>query len=243
MQNFIEINGVSFPLKVFIEPRNGARISLGAKYIILRIPKKYFLSNNEGYYLDWAKNWLTNLHTEKPNVFTKYNTESKYISGSKLIIGGETFELDIEYIDDVKASIKRISPTSLNIKIPNSIQVNDQSIIKKLLIKFFVKYFYPNLVERVRSINKKFFNVEINDIKLKYNTSNWGSCSTGKNLNFSLRLFFAPIEVQDYVIVHELSHLIEMNHSHKFWNIVESIMPEYKQYEKILNDNKHIFDF
>ncbi|MBK8622242.1 MAG: M48 family metallopeptidase [Saprospiraceae bacterium] len=54
------------------------------------------------------------------------------------------------------------------------------------------------------------------------------SCSEDRNLNFSVRLFFAPPDVRDYVIVHELAHLPEMNHSPKFWNIVEKIMPDYE---------------
>ena len=57
----------------------------------------------------------------------------------------------------------------------------------------------------------------IKGIFLKYNHSNWGSCSHNGNINLSTRLLFAPEAVQDYVIVHELAHLVEPNHSDRFW--------------------------
>jgi len=63
------------------------------------------------------------------------------------------------------------------------------------------------------------------------------------NINLSTRLLFAPPPVIDYVIIHELTHLIEMNHSSKFWNIVKSIMPDYKQKEKWLKKNGKFCDF
>ena len=56
----------------------------------------------------------------------------------------------------------------------------------------------------------------------------WGSCSPQKNLNFSWRLIMAEDGVIDYVIVHELAHLIEMNHSVKFWAIIERVLPDYR---------------
>jgi predicted metal-dependent hydrolase len=72
---------------------------------------------------------------------------------------------------------------------------------------------------------------------LKNNQSNWGSCSSKRNINLSSRLLFAPEKVLDYVIVHELSHLKEMNHSKKFWDIVASVMPDYKKMETWLSKN------
>lgn len=59
----------------------------------------------------------------------------------------------------------------------------------------------------------------------------WGSCSSKKTLNFSYRLIMAPTESIDYVIIHELCHLRQMNHSYKFWWEVAAIMPNYKIYE------------
>ena len=69
---------------------------------------------------------------------------------------------------------------------------------------------------------------------MKYNHSNWGSCSSKGNINLSTRLLFAPDDVIDYVIIHELAHRIEMNHSPRFWKLVSDAMPDYKEKEKWL---------
>jgi len=84
---------------------------------------------------------------------------------------------------------------------------------------------------------------EINKISIKYNHSNWGSCSSKRNLNFSSKLLFAPDDVIDYVIIHELAHLKEANHSPKFWAIVAKAMPSYKEKKKWLSVNGKNLDF
>ena len=71
--------------------------------------------------------------------------------------------------------------------------------------------------------------VSYNRIAIKAQRSRWGSCSTKKNLNFNCLLMLCPEEIQDYVVVHELSHLKEMNHSPAFWAEVGKILPDYKK--------------
>ena len=71
--------------------------------------------------------------------------------------------------------------------------------------------------------------VSYNRIAIKAQRSRWGSCSTKKNLNFNCLLMLCPEEIQDYVVVHELSHLQEMNHSPAFWAEVGKILPDYKK--------------
>lgn len=65
----------------------------------------------------------------------------------------------------------------------------------------------------------------------------WGSCSSKRNLNFNCLLALVPMEVLDYIVVHELCHLKEMNHSEKFWQEVERILPDYQIQKKWLKEN------
>lgn len=74
-------------------------------------------------------------------------------------------------------------------------------------------------------------------ITIREQKTRWGSCTSEGNLNFNWRLIFAPEKVLDYVVVHELSHRKEMNHSPAFYAVVASVMPEYKACEKWLRDN------
>lgn len=73
-------------------------------------------------------------------------------------------------------------------------------------------------------------------ISIKNQSSRWGSCSTKGNLNFNYRLALIPLELADYVIVHELCHLIEFNHSPNFWAHVERVLPDYEMKRKALHE-------
>jgi predicted metal-dependent hydrolase len=68
----------------------------------------------------------------------------------------------------------------------------------------------------------------------------WGSCSPNNNLNFSWRLIMAPLPAIDYVVVHELAHIEEKNHSKRFWRRVKALMPDYEKYHQWFKENGHL---
>ena len=74
-------------------------------------------------------------------------------------------------------------------------------------------------------------------ITIKDTKSRWGSCSYQGNLNFCWRLILAPEEVLDYIVVHELCHRLEMNHSARFWAEVKRVLPEYEKGKEWLKEN------
>lgn len=78
--------------------------------------------------------------------------------------------------------------------------------------------------------------VDFNRITVRNQTTRWGSCSAKGNLNFNYLLMLTPPEVIDYVVVHELCHLKELNHSKRFWDEVRSILPDYEQNKKWLKE-------
>ena len=81
------------------------------------------------------------------------------------------------------------------------------------------------------------YGVEYKAIRIKKMTSRWGSCSSLKNLNFNLQLIGAPIEIFEYIIVHEVCHLMILDHSSKFWELVSENFPEWKAARKWLKIN------
>jgi len=84
------------------------------------------------------------------------------------------------------------------------------------------------LVENRISYFNKFYKFNINRIAIKNQRSRWGSCSKKANLNFNYRIIFLEPQFADYLIVHELCHLEQFNHSKNFWNLVEKTIPDYK---------------
>lgn len=79
--------------------------------------------------------------------------------------------------------------------------------------------------------------VDYGRITIRNQKSRWGSCSSKGNLNFNCLLMLTPPEVIDYVVVHELCHRKEMNHSVRFWNEVEQILPDYREHREWLKKN------
>ena len=106
----------------------------------------------------------------------------------------------------------------------------------KILFIYLKKYAKKEISKRVVFLSKK-YNFTINRIAVRDQSSRWGSCSSKKNINMNWRLIFAPIETLDYVIIHELCHTKEMNHSKNFWNLVESISPNWKENRDWLTQN------
>lgn len=80
----------------------------------------------------------------------------------------------------------------------------------------------------------------VNRTSVRDTKARWGSCSASGNLSYSWRLIFAPSSVSHYVCCHEVSHLLEMNHSPKFWKVVESLCPDYKKQRQWLRANSSI---
>ncbi len=90
------------------------------------------------------------------------------------------------------------------------------------------------LVEHRIDVYNKHYKLDFNDIKVKKMKSRWGSCSSKRNLNFNRRIIELPDRLIDYIVVHELCHLQEMNHSRKFWALVSQTMPNFRDLRREL---------
>ena len=112
-------------------------------------------------------------------------------------------------------------------------------IAKQVFVNWYRDRAYEKISERVKWYAKK-RGFKYNRINITNAQKRWGSCSAKGNLNFSWRLIMAPLCVIDYVVVHELVHLEEMNHSKSFWNKVKMLMPNYEKYKNWLKKNGHL---
>ena len=90
----------------------------------------------------------------------------------------------------------------------------------------------PRVQQRAAQIGVRYGRITIRSQRTR-----WGSCSSAGNLNFNCLLMLCPDEVIDYVVVHELCHRKEMNHSPRFWQLVGSVLPDYKTQRKWLKEH------
>lgn len=91
------------------------------------------------------------------------------------------------------------------------------------------------VTERLTELNKKHYKLKFNKITIKSQKTRWGSCSKHRNLNINYKVLFLPPKFRDYIIIHELCHLKEFNHSNRFWRLVSRMMPEYLEIRNSLN--------
>jgi predicted metal-dependent hydrolase len=91
------------------------------------------------------------------------------------------------------------------------------------------------VTERLTTLNKKHYRFKFNKISIKSLKTRWGSCSKKRNLNFNYKILFLTPKIRDYIMIHELCHIKEFNHSNRFWKLVAKSTPDYI---KITNDLK-----
>ncbi|WPY01410.1 M48 family metallopeptidase [Candidatus Trichorickettsia mobilis] len=109
-----------------------------------------------------------------------------------------------------------------------------RNFLKHLLLQKIVILAAPIIAE---------YKLRYNKIRITSNVSKWGSCSSKGNLSFNWRLVFASEEVLKYVVIHEMCHLKEMNHSKNFWHLVSTIEPDYSLSKLWLRKNGHLLNY
>ncbi len=165
--------------------------------------------------------------------------EKKFVAGEEFLYLGEKYQLKIT--DGLKIKLSENWRNSPSLKLRRS----EEELFfpkvflwraKERLLGWYKKQALKEISARVETAARK-LNLNCHSIKISNAKTNWGSCGPKNNLHFNWKLIMAPEAVVDYVIIHELTHIAEKNHSRKFWNKVEAAMPEYKKYRKWLREN------
>lgn len=112
---------------------------------------------------------------------------------------------------------------------------------RETFLKWYKLKSYEIISERVDIYAKK-YGFEFGKLRITDAQKRWASCSSNGNLNFSWRLVMAPIEVIDYVVIHELVHLVERNHSKLFWAKVRLLYPQYEKEKGWLKENGYLLN-
>ena len=231
----IWIKDYRIPVRVRRHWQPTIRFSITSRHALISLPK-YYTQEAFKLQLNRLHTWVKQKTAEQPELLERFKQKS-YRDGQKFHVRGMDYFLKITSEKRKSLGLK-ITDDQLHLKIPE-----DEDLIKlsnkipQTISRAFAKLYQSEIEERVHFLNENFFGEDINKVKLKYTRSNWGSCSSKRNINLSTRLLMAPKEVLDYVIIHELAHLKEMNHSEQFWTWVRKAMPDYKKNEAWLKTN------
>jgi predicted metal-dependent hydrolase len=237
----IAASGLELPVEITLERRRDTRFGITGKRVTLRVPDGAPPSLIQ-LFLSELQTWVEKAFLEKPALREAFISKN-YQTGDVLTVGKRRYVLDVAVEERATHTAKLIGDTIFIQLAEKAGTAHRVRSIKTLLSRVVAGDFYSEIRRRVLDMNDRTFRQHIESVNLKYNHSNWGSCSARSNVNLSTRLLFAPEEVQDYVMLHELAHLVEMNHSDRFWALIERYMPDYEEKERWLKANRSKCDF
>lgn len=175
-----------------------------------------------------SQSFIFNLLQEKENWIRKQllkaerNPPKTVNLEDEILLFGEIYSIDIDEAQKLRELLQRI-------------RVNTKENIIKCYDKFYKEFARIHLIPRVEYYSA-LMGLNYKDIKFKKMRSRWGSCSTDKIITFNTELIKVQKELIDYVVVHELAHLVHMNHSKSFHSLVDDYLPSSQALRKELKN-------
>ncbi len=179
--------------------------------------------------IPWIKTKLKE-YSQRPSVMPK-----KYVDGEIFPYLGKNYCLKVEVGDDLSIKMKN---GYFLATIPET-EADKSKQVKHLLIGWYQSHAKKHLKEKTNQLSELVGASPVS-VSIKNYKSRWGSCSSSGVIDYNWRIILAPHFIIDYVVVHELCHLLEHNHSPKYWRIVEKITPNWKNYRDWLRHNSDI---
>jgi predicted metal-dependent hydrolase len=203
--------------------------------IIMRAPYRTPREEIDSFFQS-KRDWVQRKLLERENLPRKDNAGSKeFVPGEKFLYLGEWYPLEIHSKNGRKTPLTLLWSTFI---------LDDERAdeARTLFIKWYREEAKRLFTDRVNHYSKK-LNLSAKSIGVTGARCRYGSCSPVNDLSFTWRLIMAPLAIIDYVIIHELVHIRVKNHSRRFWETVESFMPDYKMHKSWLRNNNHLLKF
>ena len=237
------VGGISFELSIIKEPRRSAVAKID--YVGRRMEIKLPRGISKAYSNSLASTFISRLEKRLSSEGIESLEERQMMRRSRILFrnGQELSIMGQRFVIDAKRSRRRLSSARIEgdkvvIELGEGLSVEEEeNHISCLSRKAISMQMLPLLRNRVEELNSLSFGFRFNSVSLKSQSSRWGSCSAKGNINLNFKLLFAPKEIMDYVILHELAHIKEHNHSKAFWKLVESAMSDYKERSRWLREN------
>ncbi len=191
--------------------------------------------------VDKKRKWIADKVISSQNIAKPIPTLQEPVSGEKILFKNQLYRLQIHKYSNARPKITRVCRT-LHIYINKNAkdkQISEDA--RKVIIKWLKERAQNYLTQRVEKYSK-YISQKPKDIKIRELKLRWGSCTKDGNLLFNWRIIMAPLSAIDYVVIHELCHLENPNHSADFWTSVESLLPSYKKWKDWLYINGRKLD-
>lgn len=216
---------IEYELKLSVRKTIGIRVN--ARQVLVGAPQGIPLKDIDAFVLsrfDWIMQALD--ASRAIGQKAREQAEESFAEGAPIPVEGRNHTLRL-----VRAAKKSVRMEGSALIVSGA----DQSAeaVKAQVKKFLVERAMERLSERVKHFGA-IMGKSPGRITIREQKTRWGSCSSLGNLNFNWKLIMAPPEALDYVVIHELCHMIEMNHSPAFWAQVERRMPDYKKWRDYL---------
>lgn len=203
--------------------------------IVVRVPNRALPGVVEQFVMDHRR-WIEK-HYEAVSERLLQKQEFQWEDGAELLLYGEPMKLRITVRPDITRSAASWKDNHLEITVCRQ----DGQVIEAA-VKAWYRVMAKRVISQRTAAYAEIMKVDYNRISIREQSTRWGSCSAKGNLNFNWKLLLMPPRVLDYVVVHELAHRWEMNHSKRFWAVVGQAMPDYIEQRKRLRDYENKID-
>jgi len=202
---------------------------LPTKEVVVKAPR--ILSDQEIMRMVMQKGkWITDKISKMEDLSCE--VEQRYMDGAEIFYRGKKYRLKIIEDYNVRKSEIQLRHDEIVVIMKHK----KVQLVPELMEGWYKERIKELIYDKIEYYNS-FINKKISNIRIKNHKKRWGSCSNLGNLNFNWRIIMMPDEMFDYIVVHELCHLIHMNHSKEYWKSVEMILPDYKEREKWIRQN------
>lgn len=225
-----EIAGKAFTIERVLTRNKNATARLRDEKIIISLPSRWPLSEQEKIEADLLKRAIKSIEKGRWNI--NAGKKMEYSHGQRFVILGKEFE--ISFVQSKRFGVEIVG-RKVEVRIND--HPNKNKIVAGLIRKKISALLMPELRQRVSELNETHFKSDISAIKIRDAVSRWGSCSTKGVISLNFRLLLMPPDILDYVIVHELAHTKYRSHGPRFWNLVESVIPDHKVKRSWLRKN------
>ena len=238
MMTMEKIDGLEYTLKRSDRKTMGISIERDGA-VMVKIPRQAELNDIEKF-ISEKKIWIYQKLAQK-KALNRERPKREFVNGQGFLYLGKSYRL--KFINDAGIKSKKM-PKAAQLRLWHGyfeLAESKKADARNHFISWYKKQGKKQLQERIPRYDKR-IGVTLKDIRILDLGHRWASCGRNGVINFNWRTIMAPIWVFDYILVHEMIHLIESAHSDRFWCLVARVMPDYEEYALWLNENGAYLD-